>query len=154
MYSFLKQSRKLTPIYNFPCKIPATPSKMVSKSNAVLSKRGRFPSVKTFCLYCRWPRVSTISFWISASMFWFFIRRSKTANLVWNLVYIILGQDHGRIRRHKYWSRDTTYSTPTYTTQRSQRTYSTKSKASKMHILTNKHRIVFEVELIDKCHLN
>ena len=22
------------------------------------------------------------------------------------------------------------------------------------HILTNKHRIVFEVELIDKCHLN
>ena len=23
-------------------------------------------------------------------MFWFFIRRSKTADLVWNLVYIIL----------------------------------------------------------------
>ena len=31
------------------------------------------------------------------------------------------------------------------------------SKLNKMHcthILTNKHRIVFEVELIDKCHLN
>ena len=70
-----------------------------SKQNGVeierrsFQKRGRFPkatSVKTFCLYCRWPRVSTISFWISALMFWFFIRRSKTADLVRNLVYIIL----------------------------------------------------------------
>ena len=64
-------------------------------SSSILSKRGSFylvaPSLKTSCLPCRGPRVSTISFWISASMFWFFIRRSKTADLLWNLVYIILG---------------------------------------------------------------
>ena len=57
-------------------------------------KEGAFilvaPSLETSCFPCRGPRVSTISFWISASMFWFFIRRSKTADLVWNLIYIIL----------------------------------------------------------------
>ena len=56
-------------------------------SSSILSKRGSFylmaPSLKTPCLPCRGPRVSTISFWFSASMFWFFIRRSKTADLVW-----------------------------------------------------------------------
>ena len=60
-------------------------------SNAILSKTGSFnlmaPSIKTSCLPCRGPRVSTISLFISASMFWFFNRRSKTADLVWNLEY-------------------------------------------------------------------
>ena len=30
----------------------------------------------------RWPELSTISFWISASVFWFFIRGSKKADLL------------------------------------------------------------------------
>ena len=67
-------------------------------------KEGAFilvaPSLETSCFPCRGPRVSTISFWISASMFWFFIRRSKTADLVWNLVYIILG--HHSFRAQSY----------------------------------------------------
>ena len=68
-------------------------------------KEGAFilvaPSLETSCFPCRGPRVSTISFWISASMFWFFIRRSKTADLVWNLVYIILEQN--RVYEEKKW---------------------------------------------------
>ena len=67
---------------------------MVVNFYAVLSKRGRFskaPYLKTSCFPCRGPRVSTINFLFGLQYFDFFIRRSKTADLLRNLIYIILG---------------------------------------------------------------
>ena len=46
--------------------------------------------MKTSLFPYRWPKVFTISFLISNSVLWFFIRGSKTADLVQNLIYIIL----------------------------------------------------------------
>ena len=50
------------------------------------------PSLKSSWFPYRGPKISTISVLFRLQYFDFIIRRSKTADLVWNLVYIILAR--------------------------------------------------------------
>ena len=64
------------------------------KSSSVLLKKGTFIQWRHLYIHhtfsYRWPEVSTINFRISVSVFWFFIPRSKKADLLLALEYISL----------------------------------------------------------------